>query len=76
MIRWFLFNLNCLVTEQMGLLPFDEPDIRMPNCWDWAERNAWESHSNRAWWNSYMVTNYYPKVLEENAIPENERIPF
>jgi len=75
MIGWILFNLRCLMLEQMGVCPDDEPSILPPHCWGWAERNAHESHHNRAWKNSYTVVNYYPRILANPFDPDND-IPF
>lgn len=75
MLNWILFNLHCLMLEQMGQCPDDEPDIQPPYCWGWGERNANESHYKRPWGNSYVFVNHYPRILANPLDPDND-IPF
>lgn len=75
MLNWILFNLHCLMLEQMGLFTPDEPDVKPPPEWYWATRQAEDSHWRRPWRNRYVVVNHYRRILEHPDDPDND-IPF
>lgn len=76
MWHWFWFNVRYIMLDQIGVTPDDDPGIRLPYEWDWANQEARRCHWNRPWADWYVHVHYYDIVLAEADVPEDQRIPF